>query len=82
MPPAARPKRNAPGPDYPTAVTRAQRENVREFVLLGVPAAIAIALVVSVIFFWFSHPSEPIPEYIKTTLTAIIAYYFGSARRR
>jgi CHASE2 domain-containing sensor protein len=80
--PAARPRRIAPGPDFPTAVARAQRVDVREILLLGVPAAIAIALVLSVIFFWLSHPSEPIPEFIKTTLTAIIGYYFGSARRR
>jgi hypothetical protein len=80
---APRGQENDPSADYVTAVARAQRENFREYILLGVPAVIAIALVAAIISFWFLHPSDPIAvELIKLTLMAVLGYFVGSKRRR
>ena len=81
--PGPRAKGNDPSPDYVTAVARAQRENVIEYVKVVVMAIIAIGLVAAIIFFWFLHPSDPTAaELIKMTLVAILGYILGSSRRR
>lgn len=50
---------------------------MREFVLLVVPAIIALAMVGSAIFMMIYHPDKEIPAFMVNSLTTILGYYFG-----
>ncbi len=50
---------------------------MKEFILLVVPAIIALSMVAASIFVMVNHPDQKVPEFMVNSLTTIIGYYFG-----
>jgi hypothetical protein len=50
---------------------------MKEFVLLVVPAIIALSMVAAAIFMMVNHTEQKIPDFMVNSLTTILGYYFG-----
>jgi hypothetical protein len=50
---------------------------MKGFVLLTVPAVIALSMVASAIFIMIYHPEQKVPDFMINSLTIILGYYFG-----
>jgi hypothetical protein len=50
---------------------------MKDFVLLVVPAVIALAMVAASIFIMIYHPERDVPAFMVNSLTTILGYYFG-----
>jgi hypothetical protein len=50
---------------------------LRDFVLLVVPAIIALAMVAAAIYLMVYLPDRKIPDFMVNSLTTILGYYFG-----
>jgi hypothetical protein len=50
---------------------------MKEFILLVVPAIIALAMVAAAIFMMVYHPDQKVPDFMVNSLTTILGYYFG-----
>jgi hypothetical protein len=50
---------------------------MKNFMLLVVPAIIALTMVTSAVFITIYHPDQTIPEFLVNSFTTIMGYYFG-----